>query len=281
MFNAKIKKVINNKEILTKVKHIIEKTISDNNLELVCVIPYGSRVFNYNTENSDYDFRVLVSHPMNKYISIDYTIKNIIYKEDNIDIEFIDIKNFLNLCSKSNPIVLDLLTIINEYGIKYDYKYSNILKIIPTFFLHNSNTLKAYKGIINNSIKRKNNYINNNKYSKLLKLLLKNYIAYKLISNGELPVLDLEKNHNRYKELFNDKTFDSLVNNGIYEYEYYLNKLDITEDIPETSDLKHIKDYYDNCFFAFVTYSITDIQAKRQLGLITDIQAKRQLGLGE
>ncbi|MBD1382468.1 nucleotidyltransferase domain-containing protein [Metabacillus arenae] len=93
------------KTIIKKL-HVIEK---ENNIRILFACESGSRSWGYSSQNSDYDIRLLYTHPMEWYLSIENQKDVMEWSVNQLDITGWDLKKALQLCLKSNPSLYEWL----------------------------------------------------------------------------------------------------------------------------------------------------------------------------
>ena len=100
-------------EELKKSRHIIFECIS------------GSRAYGLDTPTSDTDIRGVFILPREHFYSLDYIGQ--VNNESN-DIVYYELRKFMELCSKNNPNILELLN-VPEDCILYKHPVFDLIKI--------------------------------------------------------------------------------------------------------------------------------------------------------
>lgn len=111
----------------------------------------GSRAHNLHTDISDYDYRGVYSLPTREILSLGFKYKGTSWIEGDIDDTSYEIGHFLQLCTKANPSVLEVL-VSKEYEANGDYAM-RMRELMP-YMYNPKNAFDAFAGYSSNQRKK-------------------------------------------------------------------------------------------------------------------------------
>ena len=123
----KIEEILINQ--ITNKNGTFDKPIIDIS-EIIGIIPYGSRVYDTDSENSDYDFVVI--HTDETHINVE------LYSDDNLDIHYIYIDAYKHLLKHHDIMAMEVFytmtqkEAIKSFDIEFDINLSTLRKSISS-----------------------------------------------------------------------------------------------------------------------------------------------------
>lgn len=100
-----------NKDMRGVIRNKLAKLSINQNVKILYAVESGSRIWGFESPDSDYDIRFIYIRPTNHYISIDVENKSDVIEVMDGDLDFVgwDIRKALRLLRKSNPALLEWL----------------------------------------------------------------------------------------------------------------------------------------------------------------------------
>lgn len=114
----------------------------------------GSRAHGLNREDSDWDWRGIFVTPTSELLSFGYEYKAISWIEGKEDHTNYEIGHFLNLASRGNPSVLELLRSPNMELYSQGYGWGQYLKELMPRMFNPKDAFNAFTGYSNNQRKK-------------------------------------------------------------------------------------------------------------------------------
>lgn len=111
----------------------------------------GSRAHGLNTEDSDYDYRGVHVCPTKEILSLFHKYSPTAWIEGDIDETSYEIGHFLELCTKANPSVLEVL--VSE-DVKIDTPYAKEMRTLLPFMYDPKDAFNAFAGYSKNQQKK-------------------------------------------------------------------------------------------------------------------------------
>lgn len=96
------------------IEDVLSELETERNIRIILAVENGSRNWNLNAEDSDYDIRFIYHYPLREYLRLNRPKDNIRQKainEDGVPLDFVghDIYKFLALLKNSNPMIIEWL----------------------------------------------------------------------------------------------------------------------------------------------------------------------------
>ena len=172
-----------------KIKEHIDLLAEKENVNILFAIESGSRAWGCPSPDSDYDVRIVYSHPKEKYLQIDNPKESMDYFHGKLlDINGWDIKKALKLIRKSNATPFEWSQSPIVYKDNENFR-STILDLSRAYFQPH-HTLNHYKGIAKNSYwsSKDGNTINLKKLFYVLRPIM---AAKWIIEKKSVPPMDI------------------------------------------------------------------------------------------
>ncbi|GAB3282880.1 hypothetical protein GCM10027347_59450 [Larkinella harenae] len=111
----------------------------------------GSRAHNLHTEQSDYDYRGVHITPTREIVAIGFKYSGTSWLEGDIDETSYEIGHFLQLCTKANPSVLEVLV---STDVQIDTPYAQEMRRLLPYMYDPKNAFNAFAGYSKNQQKK-------------------------------------------------------------------------------------------------------------------------------
>lgn len=111
----------------------------------------GSRAHNLHSENSDYDYRGVYVLPTSKILGLGFKHKGTNWVEGEVDDTSYEIGHFLQLCTKANPSVLEVLV---SHIIKVNTPYADEMRELMPYMYDPIDAFNAFAGYSKNQQKK-------------------------------------------------------------------------------------------------------------------------------
>ena len=150
------------KERLISLTNILQEIVKNKwDGEVIASVCAGSYAYGLQTETSDLDLRGIHSVSLKHLLKInpvtsqskDATIEINQYKEENIDINSVEVAKFCHLCLKCNPSILEILFIPDEMIVQ-NSDFFELLRDYKLSFINKKQLIAAYIGYATAQIER-------------------------------------------------------------------------------------------------------------------------------
>lgn len=108
------------------IKNILNEIEYNNNIEIIYASLHGSRIYDFENDNSNYDIKFIYKRNIEEYLTINNTPTTINYEEHNYSLQGWDIKQTMKMHYESNTQLYETINSPTKYIEKYDFN-----KLIP------------------------------------------------------------------------------------------------------------------------------------------------------
>ena len=214
-------------------------TRRENKMKVLLKSPVGSRAHGLNTPESDYDYRGVHVLPTKDILSIGFKYKGTSWIEGEIDDTSYEIGHFLQLCTKANPSVLEVLV---SQDVEVNTPYADKMRELMPYMYAPKNAFDAFAGYSKNQQKKLLDNHNNRREKFGVAYVRTAYNLLDLFEKGEFS-LKVE-GRDRKGTLYDIKT--GVWNDGdiINEAEKIIAKAkELLPDIENKQDMDMINDF--------------------------------------
>lgn len=134
-----------------RILEAVEQIESDLNIRVLLAVETGSRAWGFASPDSDYDIRLLYSHPVDWYLSVNEQDDYLTLMEDDnlLDITGWELRKSLRLLNRSNMAVFERLDSPIIY--RQDEAFTDRLRSIAGEFYNPKAAIHHYLGIARNA----------------------------------------------------------------------------------------------------------------------------------